>query len=307
MQKRIEQMKSLQHPDKKLEDATTAKIVKTPPPHTVVLPPKKTWCSEHPLWEPVGAVGLFNEILRSPVFANLPKGKKVHNIDKNLLCWGKGLNIRLSGPQLVQLDLGCYMGIRSFFRYDEDDPDNQYAFFSLRELEKRTGKKSSCMNNQKILRDSIKRQLEATLYVYSETEKKELFGGHFIEEFIYDPSRKLYRVKLNLSLIKLNKNGCTWIDLDDWNGLSHGVARLLYGFLSTHHSTMKDMTIVKLETLRTRFEMKTSLKDFKQKVMKAIEELLEKKILHYAEVKGTVLYAARLETSGLKVLNAPTA
>lgn len=263
----------------------------------IIIPVKKSWCAENPYWEPKESVGIFNELLRTSVFTNPKKGVKVLNQDKPVMSWSKDISIRLSGPQMLQLDLGNYLAMRTFYKYDEKNPDNKYVFFSLDEITRRAGKSPVSGKNDKTFKTSVKRMLEATIYLYSEKEKTEIFGGHLINEFIYDPKLKKYRVELNINMIKLNKNGSTWLNVDTWNSLSQGLTRFLYGFLFTHQSSMKDLTIIKLESLLQRTESKTSLKDFKQKVLKAIKELKAKRLLFYAEVKGDLLIVAREEGS----------
>jgi hypothetical protein len=222
-----------------------------------------------PLW-PDEKRGAPNAVLRSSVFsAGKPASKRALHNDV-LLPVLPPYAIYYSGPQLYQPDLDVWLELLHRCRLTP----GLSATVSMRSLLRGLGRAQNEKSHLYTL-DAARALLKATVNARRRDAHGRLvseYGGHLLEEFLWDAGRGVWAVKLSPRVAAMfAPDEHTWLAASARRALGKGyLAKWLHGYFSTH----RDPLPISVERLRDLSGTATKqLRDFRGALRRALVEV----------------------------------
>lgn len=215
-----------------------------------------------PLWPDV-VRGVPNAILRSALFG-VSSTRKTYK-KRTVIASVEGYEIRFLGISFNQTDLDVWEMLLHLARLQPLGTEVEFTAHSLlQELERGTSGKE-----HENLKEQLMRLVGGVVEITWKKEKK-AFAGALVSGYFRDDETGRYVVKFNPDMLTLYDAGHTLIDWNQRMALGkNNLAKWLHGQYVSHAKPFP----YKVETLRDMSGSITTVKDFKQKLKKALEAL----------------------------------
>ena len=215
-----------------------------------------------PMW-PDTVRGVPNAFLRSALFHVSPS-RKMHQ-RRTVIAAVDGYEVRFKGESFNQTDLDVWEMLLHLARLQPMGGDVEFTAHSLlKDLGRGTGGK-----DHEQLKDELAR-LGSGWTEITDTKAKKTFAGNFISSFVRDDEIDRYVITFSPKMAQLYETGHTLIDWEQRLALGrNNLAKWLHGQYATHAKPFA----YKVETLRDMSGSATTVKDFKQKLKKALDAL----------------------------------
>ena len=249
--------------DKKVE-AAQARLDSSPAPSKKIVAKKVSAAKQLslPMW-PDAVRGVPNAFLRSALFHVSPS-RKMHQ-RRTVIAAVDGYEVRFKGESFNQTDLDVWEMLLHLARLQPMGGDVEFTAHSLlKDLGRGTGGK-----DHEQLKDELAR-LGSGWTEITDTKAKKTFAGNFISSFVRDDEIDRYVITFSPKMAQLYETGHTLIDWEQRLALGrNNLAKWLHGQYATHAKPFA----YKVETLRDLSGSATTVKDFKQKLKKALDAL----------------------------------
>jgi hypothetical protein len=249
--------------NKKVE-AAQARLASSPAPSKKVVAKKAPVAKKVSLelW-PDAVRGVPNPILRSALFGTSTSRKTYTK--RTVIAAVDSYEIRFLGTSFNQTDLDVWEMLLHLARLKPLGTDVEFtAHFLLKELGRGVGGKDHDQLKEELAR------LGSGWTEISDTKAKKTFAGNFISSFVRDDENDRYVVSFNPKMAQLYEAGHTLIDWSQRKALKRNtLAKWLHGQYASHAQPFP----YKVETLRDLSGSGTTVKDFKQKLKKALDAL----------------------------------
>lgn len=215
-----------------------------------------------PLW-PDAVRGVPNAFLRSALFG-VSSIRKTY-AKRTIIAAVEGYEIRFLGTSFNQTDLDVWEMLLHLARLHPMGKEVEFTAHSLlKELGRGTGGK-----DHEQLKEELAR-LGSGWTEITDTKAKKTFAGNFISSFVRDDEIDRYVVTFSPKMAQLYEAGHTLIDWEQRLALGrNNLAKWLQGQYATHAKPFP----YKVETLRDLSGSATTVKAFKLKLKKALDEL----------------------------------
>lgn len=233
--------------------------------------------SQLPLW-PEPKRGVPNSVLRGSLFAAI-QGKDRQALKGELLFAQQGIEIRFTGWQLDQSDLDVWEQALHLAR---QHPLGTQCHFTAHGFLKALGRRTDGRSHE-WLKDVFRRLAGAVVEI---THNRMTYGGTLLE-FFRDDDTERYVLKINPKIIALYSAGWTATDWDQRRALKRKpLALWLHGFYASHANPhpLSVEYMHKLSGSRNR-----NIRDFKQQLTKAHEDLQEVGAIRGFEIEGNLV------------------
>ena len=247
-----------------------------------------------PAW-PENKRAMPHAFIRSALFGIVKKGHRKY-LQKAPIAAITGLKVNYTGQQLDQSDQDVYLAV---INHMKDKPLGQICEISSYELLQAMGF-SDGKSNYEILETNITRMVATAVRV--ETEKY-VYLGSLIETGKKDIDTQKWTIQLNPDLLTLFKNDAfTHLDFETIKNLKGQLAKWLFSFYSSHEKPFP----YKIETLKELCGSDAKeLKTFKQKLIKALDEIVKvsgehKQIVKYEIINNCVHFEKKSAANLLK-------
>jgi hypothetical protein len=219
-----------------------------------------------PHW-PAGIRGTPNACLRSALFAGVQGNERIAYKKRTLLAAVEGIEVRYLGVQLNQSDLDVWMQIVHLSRMQLPGFSVTFSAHALlMALGRSTGK-----SQHEWLKESMARLGGA--FVEITFQGRDTFGERGFLRYHRDEVTHRYVVEVTESMLRLFEDGYTYIEFEQRRKLrKHPLALWLQGFMSSHAAPYP----LKINTIhRLSGSSATTLRDFKYRLRKALEALVD--------------------------------
>jgi TrfA protein len=246
-----------------------------------------------PLWQEEKR-GAPNSFLRSALFAAIQSKDRI-DMRKMQLFSQQGITITYTGQQLNQEDMTVWLILIDLMKKDSLGTQ---CYFSAHSILKHMGLGTGGSAHER-LSDCVLRMTACAIVIKTD---KYTYGGSLIHDFLIDEDTKRYKITLNRHLIKLfGENDWTAINWEQRKQLRHKPLCLkLHDYYSSHEKPLP----VSLEFLSSITGSKNSQKaDFKRKVAKTLEELVEIGFLKSHSIEGDMVKVERVPKLTKSYLN----
>jgi TrfA protein len=219
-----------------------------------------------PHW-PAGIRGTPNACLRSALFAGVQGNERIAYKKRTLLAAVDGIEVRYLGVQLNQSDLDVWMQIVHLSRQQLPGFSVSFSAYGLLTALGRGNGKSQ----HEWLKESMARLGGA--FVEITFQGRDTFGEKGFLRYHRDEVTQRYVVELTESMLRLFEEGYTYIEFEQRRQLrKHPLALWLHGFMSSHAAPYP----LKINTIhRLSGSSATTLRDFKYRLRKALEALVD--------------------------------
>ena len=227
-----------------------------------------------------------NTCLQTGLFGMVQRGRRKY-IEKKKIYSFQGVSIFFTGGELDQGDLDVFLHaihLAAKQRATGDQKKSALVEFSVRSYLKSLGKQPG-KSGQEWLLNSIRRLSACLVEVHINStgiasKFGSIYGGSLIYDFYYDPNKKSFYLRINNSLSDLFRLGWTNLKWQQRLKLKTGLSKWLHGLYSS-----TDVYPIKVETLRGLSRSKCKrLSDFRTKLRKALNELVESKAIESWEI-----------------------
>jgi TrfA protein len=231
-----------------------------------------------PLW-PEPKRGVPNSTLRGALFAAI-QGKDRQYLKGELLDVQQGIEIRFTGMQLDQSDLDVWEQALHLAR---QHPLGTRCHFTAHSFLKALGRRTSGRDHE-WLKDVFRRLAGAVVEI---THNRMTYFGSMIEGGVRDEDTGQYVLEINPKIIALYAAGWTATDWEQRQALKRKpLALWLHGFYSSH-ANPHPLTVEYLHKLSG--SRNRNIRDFKQQLWKAHEDLQEVGAIRDFEIEGNLV------------------
>lgn len=270
--------------DKKVE-AAQARLASSPAPSKKVVAKKAPAAkkSSLPLWPDV-VRGVPNAILRGALFG-ISTTREFHKT-LTLISSVEGYEIRFKGESFNQTDLDVWEMLLHLARLQPLGTEVEFSAHSLlKDLGRGTGGK-----DHEQLKNELMRLITGGVEI-TWTKDKKAFAGALVSGYFRDDETGQYVVSFNPKMAKLYEAGHTLIDWSERKALGkNNLAKWLHGQYASHAKPFP----YKVETLRDMSGSIATVKDFKQKLKKALDALKAiGSILNWSIDDGDLVHVVR--------------
>ena len=270
--------------DKKVE-AAQARLASSPAPSKKVVAKKAPAAKKLslPLWPDV-VRGVPNAILRSALFG-VSSTRKTYK-KRTVIGSVEGYEIRFLGISFNQTDLDVWEMLLHLARLQPLGTEVEFTAHSLlQKLERGTSGKE-----HENLKEQLMRLIGGVVEI-TWTKEKKAFAGTLVSGYFRDDETGRYVVKFNPDMLTLYDAGHTLIDWNQRLALGkNNLAKWLHGQYASHAKPFP----YKVETLRDMSGSIATVKDFKQKLKKALDALKAiGSILNWSIDDGDLVHVVR--------------
>ena len=249
--------------DKKVE-AAQARLALSPVPSKKVVAKKAPVAKKvsFELW-PDAVRGVPNAFLRSALFG-VSTSRKTYK-KRTVIAAVDGYEIRFLGTSFNQTDLDVLEMLLHLARLQ---PLGTEVEFTAHSLLQELGRGTSGKHHEE-LKEQLMRLIGGAVEI-TWTKEKKAFAGALVSGYFRDDETGRYVAKFNPDMLILYEAGHTLIDWSERKALGrNNLAKWLHGQYASHAKPFP----YKVETLRNMSGSITTVKDFKQKLKKALDAL----------------------------------